>query len=569
MNVKASTRLEVLAQPLFALPLIICLGLLLFFVRLGHPLYTKGEPREGVQVQDVVEGRGVILPRAPSVEMPFKPPMMRWLASLASLAVGRVDEWALRAPSAALAVGGMLLCYGYGCVLFDPTAALMAALVLGTNLQYLQAGTGARVDMTLTFFLSLALWEFLMLAQGLSRRWWLFYLSVAGAILSKGPLGLLLPAAVATAWSLFERRRFSVRELRLGPGLALIAVTAGTWYVWASLIGGRGFLLRQIVGENFYAFFSDPVLSGGHDHPFYWLEGALLIGFLPWTTFLPWLGAGVFRRLNNPRVVYLVAWVVVILVFYNFARQKRGVYLLETYPALASLLGVFLADLIRGFDGDAPRWVSGLSKTLGIASLATGGGLFVIFVLAAFAPGVLANMGALVGLKATGVALNLRLAVWRFPISAILLAAALGGVGWILFSRAASPARLFELTTTGTLCLALTAEMFFVPAIADTLTLKTIALQMPKMVGKCPIAYLGGLSYSVAFYYRRKIPMLAAGTPDRPPYLLVWRRVYDGMAGQVDGDYAVLMQSGPTELDGSGGLLLLQRRDFDSAACTS
>ena len=567
MSPEASSWLDVLSQPRSAPVLIIGVGLLLFFVRLGHPLYTKGEPREGVQVEDIVEGHGAILPRAPTVEMPFKPPMMRWLASLVSLAVGRVDEWTMRAPSAALAVGAMLLCYGYVRVLFDPPAGLIAALVLGTNLQYLQAGTGARVDMTLTFFLSLALLEFLMMAQGLSRRWLVFYLSVAAAVLSKGPVGLVLPAAVAILWSLCERRRFSPSELRLGAGLGVIAAVAGGWYAWASMIGGPSFLRRQIIGENFYAFFSDPVLSGGHDHPFYWLDAALLIGFLPWSCFLPWLCADLLRRLRNPRIVYLLIWVATVLVFYNLARQKRGVYLLALYPALASLLGVFLADLMRSCGRQVPRWVAALSTGLAVAALGACAGLLIVFALAAFAPAALAKVFLAAGLKAGGLALNLRRAVWRYPPAALALAAALALTGAVLLARAASPARLFGLTTAAMLGFALVAELFFVPAIADTLTLKTAALQVPKLTDGCPVAYLGGLSYSVAFYYRHKIPMLALDARDRPPYLLAWRKVYDGAAPRWRDDYTVLMQSGPTELDGSGGILLLKRRNLSGAAC--
>jgi 4-amino-4-deoxy-L-arabinose transferase-like glycosyltransferase len=567
MNSETPSWLDVISQPRLAPVLIASLGLLLFFVRLDHPLYTKGEAREGVQVADVVEGRGVILPRAPSVEMPFKPPMMRWLASLVSLAAGRVDEWTLRAPSAALAVGGMLTCYAYMRILFEPTAALIAALVLGTSLQYLQAGTGARVDMTLTFFLSLASWEFLLMAQGLTRRRLLFYLSLAAAVLSKGPVGLLLPAAAALLWSLYERRRFSVNELRLGAGLCVVAAIVGTWYAWATLIGGSDFLRRQIVGENFYAFFSDPVLSGGHDHPFYWLEAALLIGFLPWTFFLPWLCLDLFRRRQNPRVTYLLIWIAVVLVFYSLARQKRGVYLLALYPALAGLLGRFLADLIRSAGQQAPHWVTVFSRAFAVTALIACGTLLGLFTLAAFKPTALGKMLAAAGLRAGGLAPNLRLAVWRYPFAALALLAALAATGGVLLARSASPARLFALTTAGMLWLMLTAELFFVPAIADTLTLRAVALQLPKIIDGCPIAYLGGLSYSVAFYYRSKIPILAPDARDWPPYLLVWRKVYADAAPRAREDYAVLMQSGPTELDGSGGILLLKRRDLEGAVC--
>jgi len=344
---------------------------------------------------------------------------------------------------------------------------------------------------------------------------------------------------------------------------------AGGWYVWAGIIGGASFLRRQLVSENFYAFFSDPVLSGGHDHPFYWLEGALLIGFLPWSCLLPWLCKDLVRRLGNSRVVYLVIWVVTILVFYNLARQKRGVYLMALYPALAGLFGAFLADLARSCRREAPGWVKALSAGFGVVALIASIGLLATFVLAAFDPGVLARVIAAVGVKAGALAFNLRLAVWRHALAALTLTAGLAALGGVWLASRASPARFFALTTTAMVSLALFAELFLVPAIAETLTQKAIAMQLPKLVDGCPVAYLGGLSYSVAFYYRRKIPILPLDTHERPPYLLMWRKVYDSAAPSLHDEYAVLAQSGPTELDGSGGIMLLRKRSLSGAACVA
>ena len=42
--------------------------------------------------------------------------------------------------------------------LFDDRVGFLTALILGTTAQYLQAGSGARGDMTLTFFLEIAFW---------------------------------------------------------------------------------------------------------------------------------------------------------------------------------------------------------------------------------------------------------------------------------------------------------------------------------------------------------------------------------------------------------------------------
>ena len=133
----------------------------------GAPLYTKGEPREAVTVFDIVHGGGVILPLRAGVEIPSKPLLMHWLAAIVSLIAGGVSAWTVRLPSATLAIAGMLVTYLYVRRMFEARGALFAALMLGTAFQYLQAGTGSRVDMTLTFFMTVAFFEFLAIAERL------------------------------------------------------------------------------------------------------------------------------------------------------------------------------------------------------------------------------------------------------------------------------------------------------------------------------------------------------------------------------------------------------------------
>jgi 4-amino-4-deoxy-L-arabinose transferase-like glycosyltransferase len=191
-------RLEFLSSPPVAIPLILALGVLLFIVNLGGaPLYTKGEPREAVTVFDIVHGGGVILPLRAGVEIPSKPLLMHWLAAIVSLVVGSVNEWTVRLPSAVFAIGGMLATYLYVRRLFEARGALFSAIMLGTAFQYLQAGTGSRVDMTLTFFMTIAFFEFLAIAEVLSNRTNLLYFAIALAVLTKGPIGGGLPAMVA------------------------------------------------------------------------------------------------------------------------------------------------------------------------------------------------------------------------------------------------------------------------------------------------------------------------------------------------------------------------------------
>src|SRR5262249_4965414 len=239
-----------------------------------------------------------------------------------SIVSGRVTELSVRLPSALFAIGGMLVCYLYTRRLFDDSVALLAAVMLGTTFQYLQAGTGARVDMTLSFFSEIAFFEFLAIAEGLPSRRMLWFTALAFAVLAKGPVGLVLPAATAIAWIALERRGYLIGDLRLARGLLLLGVVGGSWYVAASWVGGMDFIRKQILSENLTRFVGGESFREGHAHPFYYLELTLLVGFLPWTAMFPIAIVQAWRSLRmTPRVAYLATWVLVVLFFYSLAHS--------------------------------------------------------------------------------------------------------------------------------------------------------------------------------------------------------------------------------------------------------
>jgi 4-amino-4-deoxy-L-arabinose transferase-like glycosyltransferase len=553
------TWLDVIAAPRLAVPILLGLGFVLFIANLGgYPLYTKGEPREAVIVLDMVRGGGVILPMRAGVEIPSKPPMMHWMAAALSVMVGRVDEWTVRMPSATLAILGMIACYLYVRRLFDDRSAMLSAMMLGTTFQYLQAGTGARVDMTLTFFMEVAFFEFLMIAEGLTTRRLLLYVSLAAAVLSKGPVGLFLPAAVAAIWIVIERRFELLGRLKLIQGASVVFVLAGGWYLAAAWVAGLPFLRKQVLLENIFTFFHSGSLSGGHAHPFYYVELTLLAGFLPWSILIPG-PCSLFARkswLSQPRIRYLIVWFATVLLFYNLAHSKRGVYLLALYPALSTAVALFAAHATTRSQ-IRPRWLSALSAASAVIFLgAAAAGLLILIVLK-LSPSVLGYWLGVCGIRAPG--FMPALIARTHTALAILILAVAASVGLYLLRLRPQLEEIVIAATAGSACLTLVASLFVVPAIADTLSLKHFSRDAMRIVDGSTVAYLGALNYDVAFYSARTIPIVPAPDKDAPEYLLTWAGNYTLIPADVRGNLPIVLKSGPTELNGSGGMLLLKR----------
>jgi 4-amino-4-deoxy-L-arabinose transferase-like glycosyltransferase len=301
--------LDRIAEPHVAFLFLLAFGVAIFVLNLGgFPIYTRGEPREAIRIVDIVNGGGLLLPTQTGIGLPWKPPLMYWLGALISVLAGVVDEWTVRLPSATLAVAGVAVCYYYVGRLFDRRSALVAALILATSFEYLQAASAARVDMTLTFFMEVAFFEFLLIAEGLVSRRMLLYLALAAAILSKGPIGAFLPGLVALIWMLLVGRLRLLKDLKLPSGAAVVAIVAGGWYLLAGLKGGMDFVHRQILDENLYRLFPSHAVQEPHAHRFYYMELMLIAGFMPWSVIVPVAIVQLVHepRTWSPRVKYLM-----------------------------------------------------------------------------------------------------------------------------------------------------------------------------------------------------------------------------------------------------------------------
>jgi 4-amino-4-deoxy-L-arabinose transferase-like glycosyltransferase len=168
-----------------------------------QPYYTKGEPREAMVVWEMAHDGGLVLPLRNGTEIPSKPPFFHWLGLLSSRALGEVSELSVRLPSAVLGILATVAVYAFGAWTGRLRSGALAATALVLSFEWLRAARSARVDMTLTFFLTAAFLLFgVMDRTGVTRfRLVLFYACIAAASLGKGPVGIALPALVVLIYA--------------------------------------------------------------------------------------------------------------------------------------------------------------------------------------------------------------------------------------------------------------------------------------------------------------------------------------------------------------------------------
>jgi len=360
----------------------------LLFAGLGRlDLWAPDEPRYAAVAEELRSLRhgaaGLAMLHLNDAPYTQKPPLYFWSAALLGSSGGRVTELAARLPSAlcGLLCVALLVRFGTrGIARLGPATGALAGLLLVTAFEFAHRARRAQLDVMLTLFELIALLTFWRLQQGpqpRARDIVLLHAALGLAVLTKGPVGILVPLLVITTVLLLERRTRLLRELvppwslalSLGPGLVWIATTLA--------LAPAGTFAEAITENLFGRFFT----GTSHARPFTYYILQFPVNFLPWTLLWPLVGWFAWNRVfvadadpqRRRRWRFLLAWVAVSFVFFSLSAGKRGLYLLPVFPAAAllcaeTLTGVFPAG--RDVPGWLGRWLMGLAIALPTAALA-------------------------------------------------------------------------------------------------------------------------------------------------------------------------------------------------------
>ena len=324
----------------FYLILLTIVGLGLFFLGLGVPgLMDPDEGRYAEIAREMLLLRDWLIPHLNLVPYLEKPPLVYWLTSLSFAAFG-FAEWAARLPAALAALAGMYLAYGLGRALWGESQGFWGAMVLATCGGYLVLARLLTLDMVFSVFLNLGIaLGYWALSRERRHLWPWAYLSLALAVLVKGPVALVL---VGLIWGLTAslRGRQALRDLMQPGSWVLLVVMVLPWFLYVSWRF-----------PDFFRFFLwehhvERYLNGAfyHAEP-WWYFGPVLLGLLlPWTGLVPW---AVSRRApHNPNDrLFLIIWASAVLAFFSVSRGKLVPYILPALLPLALLVGEALAAI--------------------------------------------------------------------------------------------------------------------------------------------------------------------------------------------------------------------------------
>jgi 4-amino-4-deoxy-L-arabinose transferase-like glycosyltransferase len=412
------------------------------------------EPRFTHQAQEMKESGDWIVPKIGGLPNADKPPMLFWGANLASLALPRITELTARVPSALGSLVVLLLLLRLGRRLWNSAAVgAGGALVLLTGIEFFQKSQWVSCDMILTAWVAVAttFWREALfepdepgLVPG-APRWvavLLGWVAAAGAVLSKGPVGILWPALWIVAESAGRRNPRSLLRVLRPEGPLAMALIVGAWLAAFGARAGFQYVEEAVFKQNVSRYVS----AWNSVQPWYFYFGQAPVDLLPWSLFLPAALALCVARWRGPAtdaVAVRAASIFLLLgfAFFSGSSGKRGVYLLPAFGVFSLLVAdAFLHAGRPG--GVAAGW-----RRSGLVALAALGLLVGIGAPAAIgagalrkAPEVAANLGALeiAGFVAGGLALAagavIALLLSRRGRAEDGLLAAVAGVGVLLLA---------------------------------------------------------------------------------------------------------------------------------------
>jgi 4-amino-4-deoxy-L-arabinose transferase-like glycosyltransferase len=266
--------------------------------------HTRGEAREALVAQSMLSSGNWVLPRAYNDALPSKPPLFHWLVASASIPFGEVSEFTSRLPSALAALGAL----GFFLVMlgktFSRAGLVLFATILTFSFEWLRAGLSARVDMVHASCLSAGLLSaYFALSDSKMNRWVAATALIALAVLGKGPVAIVIPGIVLTAWICLDSGPKAERLLRAGACLFAALLLSLTWYVSAYVQAPDEFVTK-VWYEN-VSRFNGATEGVPHNHSALFLMGMLFLGTLPWS---PLVVGAVITTISRPGFSMRSAW---------------------------------------------------------------------------------------------------------------------------------------------------------------------------------------------------------------------------------------------------------------------
>lgn len=352
---------KLMKRPILPVIIFLALSWYLFFFRIDAIGLT--DPDETFYAQtarEMIRQNDWLTPHIFGKPQFEKPPLFYWLVKI-SFKIFGVNEAAARLPSAVFGAIGIAAVYFLGGLLFNKRTGLLAAAMLATCVEYVILARACVTDMTLSSLMLLgALFFFYGHLKGKRYAYYLSAVFFALAVLTKGPIAVMLPALVFILYFVFTKDWKSFARIPfLGMAAAFIAVAA-PWYILMYRAHGGAFIDAFFGFQNVTRFLQAEHKIGSQ---IYYNIPIMLGGFFPWSVFLPFGLWYAFKRATNGQrkgFIFALVWFFSIFLFFTASSTKLPTYIFPCFMAAALISAAAWDDFLKDRPSElTAKWVGG------------------------------------------------------------------------------------------------------------------------------------------------------------------------------------------------------------------
>ena len=279
-----------------------------------------------------------------------KPIFLYWLLKLGFMTFG-INSFAARFFPALFGMIGIIGVYLLGRIGFKSgKKAFICAIVLMTCGLYVGLSRTVFTDLIFSVFILLSLLSFywgFSFGKRKSIGILMFFVFSALAVLSKGPLGLVIPlVSVILFLGIKKDIKFLFARCFVW-GFIVFSLIALPWYVLMFKLYGNTFMHEFFYNDHFRRIIEAE--HSGND-TWYFYPFSMLGCIFPWSIFLVaalYTLPKYLKREDNTFYVFLICLIAAVLVIFQSAHSKLVSYIFPLFPALGLLCGGYIADVLR------------------------------------------------------------------------------------------------------------------------------------------------------------------------------------------------------------------------------
>lgn len=345
---------KILERPVVVILILLVLSVYMYLFQTGS--FALTDPDETFYAQtakEMLERGDWLTPYLYGKPQFEKPILFYWLVE-ASYKIFGVNEFAARFPSGLFAFIGLMAIYLLGRLLFNNRTGIFSAIVLATSLEYVILGNACVTDMLLSTFMLLGVLFFFY--GNIEKRGYFYILSAAAfgfAVLTKGPIGLILPGFIMIIYMVITRDFAIFKNPKaIFWAVASFFIVALPWYIIMYKMHGVSFTDEFFGFHNVTRFLTPEHKTGSE---LYYNIPIVLGGFIPWSAFLPfgmwYFFKKAFYSIPQPPKerngsIFVLLWFFGIFIFFSVSSTKLPTYVFPSFISLALMVGKFWDDFL-------------------------------------------------------------------------------------------------------------------------------------------------------------------------------------------------------------------------------